>query len=165
MSYCTVSTSVNPDKVYLETAEGDLKRGYYSHVKSFRNKWHINDTSFSKHTWEIKAKHQQNLSLEIHLSYSNITKNCLLCLLKKIEIVNYPHPEELLSKRSELVSKCWHSNKYLLYNNKANDLLLPHPSRLYAVLCKYNFDVKRIFLRWKTIYLMIVEHETFSCKT
>ena len=35
--------------------------------------------------------------------YSSITKKCLLCLLEKLEIVNYPYPEELLNKHSELV--------------------------------------------------------------
>ena len=44
----TVSTSVNPDKVYLGTAEGDFKKCYHNHTKSFRNKRYTNDTSFSK---------------------------------------------------------------------------------------------------------------------
>ena len=54
-------------------------------------------------------------------AYSNITKKCLLCLHGKPETANYPHPKELLNKRSELVSKCRHANKYLLNNYKAND--------------------------------------------
>ena len=48
-------------------------------------------------------------------------KNCLICLHKKLEIVYYPHPEELLNKQSDVVSKCRHANKYLLNNYKAND--------------------------------------------
>ena len=150
MYYCTVSTSVNPDKVYLEIAEGDLKRGYYSHVKSFLNKWHINDTSFSKYTWEIKAKHQQNMSLKIHLSYSKITKDCLLCLLKKIEIVNYPHPEELLSKRSELVSKCWHSNKYL---------------SIYYITTKQTINYFIIPAEYTQFYVSIKDYLPDACRT
>ena len=42
---CTVSTSVNPDKVYLGTAEGDFKKRYHNYAKSFRNKRYTNDTS------------------------------------------------------------------------------------------------------------------------
>ena len=53
--------------------------------------------------------------------YSNISKRCLLCLHEKYEIINYPNQEELLNKRSELISKCRHSNKYLLSNYKSND--------------------------------------------
>ena len=40
---------------------------------------------------------------------------------RKLEIVNYPHPEELLNKRSELISKFRHANKYLLNNYKGKD--------------------------------------------
>ena len=53
--------------------------------------------------------------------YSNITKTCILCLHEKFEILMYPNQDELLNKRSELVSKCRHINKYLLSNYKAND--------------------------------------------
>ena len=123
---CTVSTSVNPDKVYLGTAEGDFKRRYHNHMKSFCDKRYTNDTSLSKYIWEIKEKHQESPSLKWSIvkrvpAYSNITKKCLLCLHKKLEIVNYRYSKELLNKRSELVSKCWHGNKYLLNNCKAND--------------------------------------------
>ena len=48
-------------------------------------------------------------------------KKCLLCLYEKLEIVNYPHPEELFNKRSELVSNFLHANKYLFNNYKAKD--------------------------------------------
>ena len=50
--------------------------------------------------------------------YSNISEKCLLCLHEKIEIINYFRPEELLNKRSELISKCRHANKFLLRNYK-----------------------------------------------
>ena len=59
ISKCTVSTSVNPDKVCLGTAEGDFKKHYHNHTKSFRNKRYTNDTSFSKCIWEINEKHQR----------------------------------------------------------------------------------------------------------
>ena len=52
---------------------------------------------------------------------SNITKKCLLCLHEKLEISNYPNQEELLNKRSELVSKCHHVNKYLHSSCKSDD--------------------------------------------
>ena len=52
-----------------------------------------------------------------------MTENCPLRLHEKLEIVNYPYPEELLNKRSscELVCTCQHANKYLLNKYKAND--------------------------------------------
>ena len=42
---CIVSTSVNPDKAYLETAEGYFKKGYYNHISSFKNKRQTNKTN------------------------------------------------------------------------------------------------------------------------
>ena len=55
------------------------------------------------------------------LSCSNISKKILLCLHKKLEIVNFEDQDHLLNKRFELISKCKHANKYLLRNCKAND--------------------------------------------
>ena len=52
--------------------------------------------------------------------YSNISKICL-CLHQKLKIVNFEDQDHLLNKRSELISKCRHANKYLLRNYKAND--------------------------------------------
>ena len=85
---CTVSTQVNPDKVYLGIAEGDFKKRYYNHTKSFRNKRYTNDTSLSKYIWEIKKKHKENPSLKWSIvknvpAYSNITKKCLLFIPRK----------------------------------------------------------------------------------
>ena len=40
---------------------------------------------------------------------------------EKFKIINYPNPNEMLNKRSELTSKCHHINKFLLYNYRSND--------------------------------------------
>ena len=99
---------VNPDKVYLGTAEGDFKKRYYKHQNSYRDKRYTNDISLSKYIWEIKEKYRENAFLKWSIvkrvpPYSSITKKCLLCLLEKLEIVYYPYPDELLNKHSELV--------------------------------------------------------------
>ena len=80
---CTISTSVNPDKVYLGTAEGDFEKLYHNHTKSIRNKRYTNYTSLFKHIWKIKEKHQ----VKKVPGYFNITKKCLLCFHKTLEIV------------------------------------------------------------------------------
>ena len=74
----------------------------------------------------MKDKYNEMSSLKWSIvksisGYSNISKRCLLCLHEKYEIINYPNQEDLLNKRSELISKCCHSNKYLLSNYKSND--------------------------------------------
>ena len=86
---------VNPDKVYLGTAEGDFKKRYYKHKNSYRDKRYTNDISLSKYIWEIKEKYRENAFLKWSIvkrvpPYSSITKKCLLCLLEKLEIVYYP---------------------------------------------------------------------------
>ena len=101
------STSVNSDKVYLGTAEGEFKERYFNHNKSFRHRSYANETTLSKYVWEIKDKCNEMPSLKWSVvksvpRYSNISK-CLLCLHERFEIVNYPNQEELLIKRSDKV--------------------------------------------------------------
>ena len=45
--------------------------------------------------------------------HSNIFKKCLLCIHEKLEINNYPRPDKLLNKRSELMSKYHHANIFI----------------------------------------------------
>ena len=91
-----------------------------------KNREKANDTTLSKHVWEVKDKYKETPSLKWLIvksvpGYSNITKNCSLCLDEKPEIINYTNQEELLKKRSELISKCRHVSKYLLSNYKSNN--------------------------------------------
>lgn len=123
---CTVETKVKPTKEYLGTAEGDFKQRHYNHKKSFKNKYYRNETTLSKFVWEIREKYNEEPVLKWSIvrtvpGYSNISKRCLLCLYEKFEILHYSNPENLLNKRSELVSNCRHVNKFLLKNYKSND--------------------------------------------
>ena len=60
--------------------------------------------------------------------YCQVCADLILILQKaacyaytKFEILTYPNQDEPLHKRSELISKCCHVNKYLFSNYKAND--------------------------------------------
>ena len=46
---CTVSSPDKPKKVYLGTAEGDFKKRFYNHRKSFNNEGSANDTTLSNY--------------------------------------------------------------------------------------------------------------------
>ena len=123
---CTACTIRQLKKVYLGLTEGEFKTRYYKHSKSFRTKSYPNSTTLSSYVWEVKTDQNEtpNLNWEIVRSvpaYSNITKRCMLCLYEKLLIATYPNQEELLNKRSELVSKCRHENKFLLKNFKSGD--------------------------------------------
>ena len=97
---------------YIQEQQKDTSR---SVITTIRNPTIYKSHKFSQVFLSFKWSIVKRLS-----AYSDITKKYLLCLHEKLEIVNYPHPEELLNKRSELVSKCRHANKYLLKNYKAN---------------------------------------------
>ena len=123
---CVASGHGYPNKVYLGTAEGNFKQRFYNHRMSFNDEGHSTDTALSKYVWEVKKKLKIMPSLKWYIiksvpAYSNISKKCQLCLQEKFEILNYPNPNELLNKRSELISKCRHVNKFLLSNYKSND--------------------------------------------
>ena len=93
---------------------------------SFNNEDHFKDTTLSKYVWEIKMKLKIMPSLTWSIiksvpAYSNISKKFQLCLQEKFEIFNYPNPNKLVNKRSGLISKRCHVNKFLLSNYKSND--------------------------------------------
>ena len=117
-----------PNKLYLRTAEGDFKKRFCNHRKSLNSEGSANKTTLSKYMWELKETSNWSLALIWSIAkkvppYSNISKKRLLCLYEKLEIINYPQPEELLNKRYELISSCRHANKFLLRNCKTKHWL------------------------------------------
>ena len=77
----------------------------------------MNETDLSKHEWNLKDNGlDNNLSWEIQNQaspYQCGSKRCDLCLLEKVSIT-CADPDTLLNKRTELISKCCHRNKFLL---------------------------------------------------
>ena len=55
-------------------------------------------------SWSVKKRVQ---------AYSNKTKRCHLCLEKRVAIIN-ADKSTTLNRRTELVSKCRHENKFYL---------------------------------------------------
>ena len=79
-----------------------------------------------KALWEMKKR--KNLApalkwevLRAAKACCNIIKRCSLCLHEKLAIITYPYPDELLNRRSELITKCKHENKFLLKNFNSYD--------------------------------------------
>ena len=113
-------------KVYLGLAEGEWKSPFYNHKLSFKHKRYSNKTILSSYMWHLKSVSSETPNLKWSIlrcvpPYSNISKKCLLCLYEKLEIVTYQNQKELLNKRSELLCKCRHANKFLLKNYTGND--------------------------------------------
>ena len=99
---------------------------FYNHKKSIKSKTYRNDTTLSSYLWDLREKHSIFPMLTWSVvkpvpRYSNISKRCFSCLSEKVLIATYENPEELLHKRSELIAKCRHDNKFLLSHYKSND--------------------------------------------
>ena len=74
-------------KKYIGSAETSFKQRWYSHNSSFRHKHKQNETTLSKHIWELK---EDNKDFEIKWqilknvpSYNKETKKCQLCLVNR----------------------------------------------------------------------------------
>ena len=112
-------------KVYLGCAEGEWKSCFYNHKLSFEHKRYVNKTTLSSQMWHLKSVSSETLNLKWSVlrcipPSANILKKCLLCLYEKLEIVTYQNQQKILNKRSELLCKCCHANKFLLENYTGN---------------------------------------------
>ena len=115
------TTETNPTtKNYIGLTEGTFKQRYNQHKLTFRHRRYINSTELSKHIWQLKDK-DINFNIQWSIiakasTYSNSSKKCDLCLTEKLMIIKHSN-NKLLNKRSELISKCRHENKFYLKNN------------------------------------------------
>ena len=118
---CHVKANEEDDGVhYIGLTKGTFKNRWYNHRHDFRNESKEKSTELSKHVWSLKkAGSTPALSWEIidHApAYRNGSKNCNLCLTEKYHIIT--SNLKLLNKRTELISKCRHSNKFYFNSYK-----------------------------------------------
>ena len=114
---CHVKSHENDEGAhYIGLTEGTFKGRWYKHNHDFKNITKEKSTELSKHVWSLKKLGTEPiLTWEIidHApSYRNGSKTCSLCLTEKYHIIT--SKLNLLNKRTELISKCRHSNKYYL---------------------------------------------------
>ena len=111
-------------KVYIGTAETDFKHRFNNHTKSFNLEHYEYDTELSKEYWTIKRNHfTPKVTWRIIrkcASFNTTKRKCYLCLNEKLEIASYKG-DNLLNKRSELISKCRHQNKFTLLWHDTKD--------------------------------------------
>ena len=95
---------------------------------SFQNRSYKARTVLADYVWKMKDEKDEVPTIKWSIEkvvppYSNISKRCLLCLEEKMHIIEFPDQKKLSNKRSELVNKCRHQNKFLLknYKNREND--------------------------------------------
>ena len=98
---------------------GTFKQRYYNHQLSLRDKKYRSSTELSKYAWKLKESnkvHSINWSIYRRAAaYTNNSKRYNLCLAEKLAIIRTDKSLSL-NKRSELVTKCRHENKFYLCN-------------------------------------------------
>ena len=102
---------------YIGLTENTFKSRYSSHSSSFKHEKLRHSTELSKKVWELKDRnipHKISWRIVQHAHpYKSGMKECNLCLTEKLFIL-MSDCKNLLNKRRELVSKCRHTNKYML---------------------------------------------------
>ena len=105
------------ERVYKGITEPVFKTRLGDHEKDFNNRRYIDATELSKEVWNIKDKgYEYSITWRLVKqcpSYNPVNKRCILCLSEKLDILEY-EGRNLLNKRSELVSKCRHMNKFMI---------------------------------------------------
>ena len=112
-----VNNSDHEKRLYFGTSDTPFKQQYCNHMRDFNHEHYLKCTELSKYIWQLKRnKKIPSIKWKIVRKVFCDAKSsyCLLCLKEKYFIINYPHEEILLNKRSELTSKCRHENKNML---------------------------------------------------
>ena len=127
MYRATVTNAVNEDiKKYIGVTdttfkERTFKERHSNHKRDFKYQKYCICTELGKYVWELKEKNIAPIIKWEILSkvYGNPKQNiCILCLTEKLWIINFIHDNNYLNKKSELINKCRHFNKFLLRNVK-----------------------------------------------
>ena len=117
----TVTTTTGDTKTYIGMTEHEFKTRYNNHKLSFRDQKHSHSTVLSKHIWDLK---DSNTDYQINWriikranTYRGNPSRCNLCLSEKLCILS-ARDISLLNKKSELVTKCRHENKFFTTTNQ-----------------------------------------------
>ena len=111
----TVSTDADTYR-YIGLTEHSFKQRFTNHNQSFRHEKYSNSTELSKFIWKLKnSKTNYNITwqvLQSSIPYEIGGSKCDLCLSEKLHIIKASYP--IINKRTELISKCRHKNKFSL---------------------------------------------------
>ena len=110
--------------IYIDIAETTFKKRYSNHKRSFNLPAYKNDTELSKEFWKIKRRNSvPQIKWRILRKCSRFNRSSLrynLCLNKKLEIALFKG-NNILNRRTELISKCRHINKHTLLRHDTKD--------------------------------------------
>ena len=101
---------------YIGLTEGTFKDRWYKHKTSFNRERYTYSTELSKKIGELKEKNiDYNVRWRIAKKASAYSggRTCDLCLTEK-HLILTSKSKNLLNSRNELISKCRHTNKFML---------------------------------------------------
>ncbi len=111
----------NTESVYFGLAGGTFKKRYCNHTKSFRHERFEKETELSKYVWSLKRRNiEYNLHWDIVKKCNKIMRKsgiCNLCLEEKLGILC--NKQNLINRRSELISKCRQGNTKTRPSNRS----------------------------------------------
>ena len=138
-----ISSKKFQTKIYHGISETKFKTRFSNHKKSFNHEKHKNDTQLSNELWNIKASKKEPVLvwkiLGQYQPYNVNTKRCLLCLNEKLQIAIY-RGNIMLNKRTEIISKCRHKNKYALESYDSMD---------WDIRCKVSWNYWSFWSLWQ----------------
>ena len=111
----TVSTDADTYS-YIGLTEHSFKQRFTNHNQSFCHEKYPNSTELLKLIWKLKnSKTNYNITwqvLQSSIPYKISGSKCDLCLSEKLHIIKASY--HIINKRTELISKCRHKNKFSL---------------------------------------------------
>ena len=126
------TTDTRETKQYIGMTANSSKERYRNHIKSIEDRKYSNETELSKYIWDLKSKNQ-SFSIKWTIvkraaAYTSGAKRYNLCLQEKLCIMK-ARLKILLNKRSEIVSKCRHRNRFLISKTShARTIAMSHPT-------------------------------------
>jgi len=106
-------------ETYVGLTANSFKARFNNHKSSFNNENKRLSTELSKYVWSLKDQGKDySISWKILCQanpYNNLNKKCHLCITEKFYIICRPSGASL-NKRSELISKCRHMDRFLIGN-------------------------------------------------
>ena len=117
--YSAIVKEENKISKYIGQTANSFKERFNNHKLTFKHNKYEKHTNLSNYIWNLKNKSKDfTVTWKIEAeskTYNPTSKLCKLCNLEKTLILTYPD-ENLLNKRSEIMNKCRHREKYLLVN-------------------------------------------------
>ena len=102
---------------YHGSTRGPFKTRWNEHNSSFRLEYKKKNTTLSKLIWRLKESNTEyHIAWSVEKraqSYKCGSRLCGLCLAEKVIIARSRNPR-MINKRSEILNKCRHRNKFLL---------------------------------------------------